>query len=668
MKQIYATAVFLLCVAFAFAQLNTNPYLSVYYTVPTGNTIRDFSNNRLLVVKDSTCRLINTLQNTSEVITLPRRLVIASGQTNSAWVTPVGALFTVATGSDAVAVYEWRQGQLTLVESHARTLSVSGNYLAWVRGQGPIPSQVTDSLFLKNMALQQVTLVDDSVGTDIAMSKEGMAVYYDYNQRIQYIWQNGVRKVIKDRSGRNATFRMPVADNGKILAISQEGLSTLVLYNGTSVDTLRMLGDETYVIDRTQYSINGGYLAYVVREDGGYPDSWTYVRDSVGNTREAFHYQGGKYHSYAFTFIRALSPNGDVMVHRDLNPSGLYYSPRTGPQKLIANTPYERIFNQQNAWFLSQDTILYAIHADSTLPMHIQPFYKTGLANSSIQFTANDFIQHFSGPASGAGQLEKIKITSLPTWGRLTVKGKTVFWERSNEITRAELDSMKYTPNPGIVGFDVLQWQGSNGLTYTSDAAVTLRVYPILNTPPILRTLESKYSMAGGPDTILIANYPPERWHTEVAVLLDSVTALPVSPNGAFIIDPGALSAGLHNLRVTFWHPLDTISISRNFTVTTQQPLMTMSQQKSGVFTQEHLSISPNPFSQQFTLTGLSPEGAFILSLLDQQGRVVYTQRVVNQGRVAVTVSTPLSKGLYLLNIYDENSRRLTSTIKLLRL
>ncbi|HEY8918556.1 MAG TPA: T9SS type A sorting domain-containing protein, partial [Chitinophaga sp.] len=225
-----------------------------------------------------------------------------------------------------------------------------------------------------------------------------------------------------------------------------------------------------------------------------------------------------------------------------------------------------------------------------------------------------------------------------------------------------------YTPNPGIVGIDILQWQGSNGLTYTSDTSVSMTVYPILNTPPILRTLESKYSMAGPPDTILISNYPPVRWHTEVAALLDGATTLPINPNGSFIIDPGTLSAGSHNLQVTFWHPLDTISISRTFTVTAPQPLMARSQQKNGIMVQEHLSISPNPFSQQFTLTGLSPDRAFILSLLDQQGRVVYTQRVVNQGRVAVTVSTPLSKGLYLLNIYDETSRKLTNTIKLLRL
>ena len=669
MKKFYFATVFLLCAAFASAQLNTNPYLSAYYTVPAGNTILDFSNNRLLVVKDSTCRLINTQQNTSEVFTLPRKLAIAPDQTNSAWVTPSGALFTVVGGNNSVAVYEWRQGQLTLLEPYARTLSVSGNYLTWVRGQGPIPFQVTDSLFLKNLAMQQVTLVDDSVGTDIAVSKEGMAVYYDYNRQIQYTWQNGVRTVITDGAGMNVIFRMPVADNGRVLAISEKGLRTLVLYNGTRTDTLRMLGDETYIIDRTQYSINGGYLAYVVRQDGeGYPQSWTYVRDSVGNTREAFYYQGGKYHSYAFTLIRRLSPNGDVMLHKDLNPSGLYYSPRAGQRKLIANTPYERVFYQQNTWFLSQDSTLYTIHADTTLQMHIQPFYKTGSANSSIQFTANDFIQHFSGPASGAGQLDKIRITSLPTWGRLTVKGKVVFYERSNEIARAELDSMKYTPNPGIVGIDTLQWQGSNGLTYTSDTSVALRTYPVLNTPPILRTLESKYSVAGSPDTILIANYPPVRWHTEVAVLLDGATTLPISPNGAFIIDPGTLSAGLHNLRVTFWHPLDTISIFRSFTVTGQQPLMAMLQQKSGILVQEHLSISPNPFNQQFTLTGLYPERASILSLLDQQGRVVYTQRVVNQGRVVVTVSTPLSKGLYVLNIYDENSRKLTGTIKLLHL
>jgi len=668
MKKFYIAAVLLLCTAFASAQLNTNPYLSAYYTAPAGNTILDFSNNRLLVVKDSTCRLINTQQNTSEVFTLPGKLSIAPDQTSSAWVTPVGALFTVAGGNNSVAVYEWRQGQLTLLEPHARTVSVAGNYLTWVRGQGALPSVVTDSLFFRNFATQQVTLVDDSVGTDIAVSKEGMAVYYDYNRRIQYTWQSGVKTVVLDGAGRNVFFWMPVADNGKVLYIMQD-MRAVALYNGTRIDMLRILGDESYDVNRTQYSINGGYLAYVARHDGtGYPESWTYVRDSIGNTREAFYYQGGKYHTYAHTLIRGLSPNGDVMLHKDLNPSGLYYSPRIGQRKLIANTPYEHIFYQQNTWFLSQDSTLYTIHADTTLQMHVQPFYKTGSMNSSIQFTANDFIQHFSGPAIGAGQLEKIKITALPTWGRLTVKGKTVFWERSNEITRAELDSMKYTPNPGIVGIDILQWQGSNGLTYTSDTSVSLTVYPILNTPPILRTLESKYSMAGSPDTILISNYPPVRWHTEVAVLLDGATTVPINPNGCFIIDPGTLSAGLHNLQVTFWHPLDTISISRTFTVTASQPLMVMTQQKSGVLSQAHLSISPNPFSQQFTLTGLSPDRAFILSLLNQQGRVVYTQRVVNQGRVAVTVSTPLSKGLYLLNIYDENSRKLTGTIKLLRL
>ncbi|HEY8917065.1 MAG TPA: hypothetical protein VIM87_11515, partial [Chitinophaga sp.] len=183
MKKFYIAAVLLLCTAFASAQLNTNPYLSAYYTAPAGNTILDFSNNRLLVVKDSTCRLINTQQNTSEVFTLPGKLSILPDQTSSAWVTPVGALFTVLRGNNSVAVYEWRQGQLTLLEPHVRALSVAGNYLAWVRGQGALPSVVTDSLFLRNFATQQVTLVDDSVGTDIAVSKEGMAVYYDYNQQ-----------------------------------------------------------------------------------------------------------------------------------------------------------------------------------------------------------------------------------------------------------------------------------------------------------------------------------------------------------------------------------------------------------------------------------------------------------------------------------------------------
>ncbi|KAA2239422.1 T9SS type A sorting domain-containing protein [Chitinophaga agrisoli] len=673
MKKVYHFFIFLLCGLSSYAQVDNNPYLTEYYTAENGSTLKDLKGHRLLTLKDTTYYIVDLQQHTSTAIPLGQLLGVAPYKVSNAQLTPSGAIFSVAT--EAGGLYEWRQGVLSLLDDRGFAVRTAGNYLAWVRS-APTPSTpsivIRDSLYLKDLATQQVTLVEDSVASDIALSKEGMLLYdkVELNStQITYAYQGGVKTIMTDGAGTPVNMERPKADNGKVLYTARSMAGTWLAFNdGTRVDTLAYLGEYEFPVIDDELSINGGYAAYVTRQDGeASAKSWTYVRDSIGNERLAFSEEGGRWDDYVQTSILGLSPNGDIMVRKDRLPTGMYYCPRVGNKRLIT-TSYDRVFFEEDTWFMSLRNVLYKMNPDTTLVMNVQPFDKSGFMGSSMQFSADDFIQHFSGPVSGPGQLGKVKISSQPRYGKLTVNGQVVYWERSNEITRDELNNMKYTPNPGIVGVDTLQWQGFNGVTYSYDTAVALHVYPVLDAQPLLRTLKTQYSTAGNPDTVLIVNYPPSRWHTEVKVLLDNTTLLPLTEKGAFVIDPAGLTPGVHQLQVSFSHPLDSISLTRSFTVTAPQPLMALSQQKMGPNGEEALHASPNPFDGQFTVAGLPAEGTFLLSLSDQQGRPVLIQRVVNQSRVVLTVDRNVGKGLYLLNIYDETTSQLVGTLKLLHL
>ncbi len=672
MRKLYPILLLMLCQQYLFAQNNdNNPWLSKYYTVPAGYHISDFKFNHLFIAKDSTYHLLNVQQHTDTVIPLSRRLSSTYYQSRAVWCTPTGAVFTTNAGDGyhSVTLYDWNRDTLTLVEPHVTQLKAAGNYAIWLRSQHPVESY--GALYLRNLVTKQNVLVADSVGTNVAVSKEGLVVYM--KNGVLYKYENGVTTPVLGTPGAGSLrIFFPMADEGRILFSSAlEGRTHLSLYHGGILDTLQVRGFFDENIYEAEQAINNGYTAwtYREREGGGFAHTLTYLQDSTGNRRVAFEEQGGKYNGYAITFINGLASNGDLMVTKALIPGGLYFIPRDSSPRLITVDIVDQVYLNEDRWYVqmhNEDSILYSVATDSVLDQNISPFNKQGFMNTAIQFTANDFVEHFHGPHTGPGALENIQVTSLPRYGRLTVKGKVVFWERSNVITRAELDSMQYTPNPGIIGVDTLQWKAFNGLTYTPyDTSVALQVYPVLNTPPILRTLESQYSAAAYPDTILIANYPPTRWHTAVSVVADGATVLPVNPNNTFIIDPSTFTPGAHQLKVTFWHPLDTISISRSFTITAVQGMFMA--KMTGLPQEGTLAAFPSPFNQQFTLTGLSPAGRYILSLYDQQGRPVLNQRIIGQTRAVMVPENP-GQGVYLLTVYDEDTKQVVKTIKLLRL
>jgi len=336
--------------------------------------------------------------------------------------------------------------------------------------------------------------------------------------------------------------------------------------------------------------------------------------------------------------------------------SGLVYVPYTTP---AIDTIRWRVFDGLE-W--TKDTTFYIV--TRPLPDTIKPFERTTLAGTPVRFWSSNFKLNYTGKLAG------IRVSSLPAYGKLTIGGKQLFYERSRDVTLAELDSMYYTPNPNIVGVDTLQWMGFNGTEYTkNDTPAILRIYPILNTPPILRTLESTYSTSAGADTILIANYPAPRWHTDVTVVADNNRMLPVAPDNTFIIDPSTYSVGTHTLKVGFKHKLDSISIQRSFTITSPFAPMMMAAEKYGAM-QEGGPISawPNPFRQQFTLTGLSASGTYILTLVNQQGKTILQQRIVNQNKVVLNLDENAGTGVYLLKILNENKKDDVKTLKLLHL
>jgi hypothetical protein len=297
-------------------------------------------------------------------------------------------------------------------------------------------------------------------------------------------------------------------------------------------------------------------------------------------------------------------------------------------------------------------------------PDTIKPFERNTLAGTPIRFWASNFKQNFTGKLAG------IRVNRLPAYGKLTIGGKQLFYERSRDVTLAELDSMYYTPYPNIVGVDTLQWMAFNGTSYTpNDTPAILRVYPVLNTPPILRTVESQYSQAGAADTILIANYPAPQAHTDVMAVVDNSGVLPIAANHTFVIEPSTYSVGTHQLKVTFKHKLDSISIQRSFTITSPFAPMMVGVEKAGLLVErEVLNVWPNPFSEQFTVSGLDVNSSYTLRLYDAQGRLVLTDRSFNQSRkVLLPGRNAVIKGMYVLEIYDDNSKTVIKSLKLMR-
>ncbi|WP_217602966.1 T9SS type A sorting domain-containing protein [Chitinophaga sp. GbtcB8] len=349
--------------------------------------------------------------------------------------------------------------------------------------------------------------------------------------------------------------------------------------------------------------------------------------------------------------------NHTIISRQDLDT--LKYSAGSFP---VRDTFSYRAFDSV-AWTNVAPIYINIVQAPDTL----KPFERNTLEGTPIRFWASQFKQNY------VGKLKAIRVNRLPAYGKLTIQGKQVFYERSRDISLEEIDSMYYTPYPNIVGVDTLQWMAYNDTALSkNDTPVILRVYPQLNTQPVLRTLKASYSQWGQPENILIANYPRPEAHTDVWVWIDGTQMLPVAADKTFVLSPSMYSAGTHQLKVTFKHKLDSISLIQNFTITGAPAPLMVGAGRHGITADDitgELTVLPNPFNGQFTVSGLSWDRSYLLRLYDAQGKLVFTDRSFNQSKKVLNAGNyAVTKGGYYLQVYDMQSKTVVKTIKLLRL
>ena len=160
-------------------------------------------------------------------------------------------------------------------------------------------------------------------------------------------------------------------------------------------------------------------------------------------------------------------------------PAQIWYDPTTDTWYPIASIGTPRYDN--TITLLPNDQVLVtgglsssSQVTDSAEIYHYAPiatsFSKSIYEDSTLMFTANDFINNFMG--SG---LTGIKILSLPTNGILKSSDRVVIVNQVIEVN--DLNNLTYIPMPGYTGIDSFSWNGSDGYAYaTTPAEVNMNI------------------------------------------------------------------------------------------------------------------------------------------------------------------------------------------------
>ncbi|WP_190761265.1 FG-GAP-like repeat-containing protein [Microcoleus sp. FACHB-68] len=120
---------------------------------------------------------------------------------------------------------------------------------------------------------------------------------------------------------------------------------------------------------------------------------------------------------------------------------------------------------------------------------------KAANEDTLISLNASDFISAFSD--ADANSLTKIKITTLPTNGTLTLNGVAV--TANQEINLASLANLSFTPSANFNGSTSFNWNGFDGTTYAvAGASVSLTINAVNDVPIV-----SNISKSGNEDTAI---------------------------------------------------------------------------------------------------------------------------------------------------------------------
>jgi len=165
--------------------------------------------------------------------------------------------------------------------------------------------------------------------------------------------------------------------------------------------------------------------------------------------------------------ITGTGPSYNVAV------SGMTSSGTVVPS-VIANAATDAAGNNNTASTSTDNSVTH-----NTIPT-VSNIGKTGNEDNNITFTTANFTNSFSD--TDGDNLNKIKITSLPTNGTLQLSGTNV--TLNQEITAANIPNLTFTPAADFNGNTSFTWNGSDGSNYaTSDATANLTITAVNDAP-----------------------------------------------------------------------------------------------------------------------------------------------------------------------------------------
>ena len=235
------------------------------------------------------------------------------------WLHPQGAIYSVGPGTQTV--FDWRgAAPLNLGTLSSQTLVAAGTWAAWATGfDGGFAIQRRDLAAGTNAT---VSADDRNYAPDVAPN--GDVVFFGYPSYDVYRYRAGVVTPLTAESNTVHWNVHPVTDGTNVLWFkSDQGGKTVIqpgrvtFWNGAETVFPSVFANPDA---RLKYAANGGWVAYVATDGGGFNQVRTRAPD--GTDRQAT--SGG-----SSSEIRALGPDGTLVY---ANGSTLYVvrAPYTG--------------------------------------------------------------------------------------------------------------------------------------------------------------------------------------------------------------------------------------------------------------------------------------------------------------------------------------------------
>ena len=121
----------------------------------------------------------------------------------------------------------------------------------------------------------------------------------------------------------------------------------------------------------------------------------------------------------------------------------------------------------------------------------VTDFTKTGIKNTTVNFTGDDFTTHYSDTDTPAEPLQKIQIIQLPEASAGVLKSGDTDIAENAEIEAANVGSIVFVPTTDWTGTTTFKWKGSDGTDYSAtEATVTITMAePAPNQAPVASDL-----------------------------------------------------------------------------------------------------------------------------------------------------------------------------------